>query len=150
MTKTDKCLLVASAALILAATAQADVVLNSVRVTGKDTEALARFYSAAFDLHEVNRLKVGDGAEIFLNFGASMDAAKSNPAAQIVLMPSNDPADKVAHVIFNVTDAAATVAAVKAAGGSVVREPFSFGNTGIVISIVADPAGNQMELIQRP
>ena len=46
--------------------------------------------------------------------------------------------------------ATAAVAAVKAAGGSVVREPFSFGNTGIVISIAADPAGNQMELIQRP
>jgi hypothetical protein len=29
-------------------------------------------------------------------------------------------------------------------------EPRAFGNTGIVIAIAVDPAGNRIELIQRP
>jgi predicted enzyme related to lactoylglutathione lyase len=44
--------------------------------------------------------------------------------------------------------AVATVAAVKAAGGTVDREPTPFANTGIVIALVVDPAGNHVELIQ--
>ena len=58
--------------------------------------------------------------------------------------------DPIAHVILNVTDMAATVAAIKAAGGSMDGEPRPFRNTGIVIGIAIDPAGNRIELIQRP
>ena len=43
----------------------------------------------------------------------------------------------------------ATVAAIKAAGGTMDGEPRPVRNTGIVIGIAADPAGNRMELIQR-
>jgi len=53
-------------------------------------------------------------------------------------------------VILNVTDMSATVAAIKAAGGSVDGDPRPFRNTGIVIGIATDPAGNRIELIQRP
>jgi len=53
-------------------------------------------------------------------------------------------------VIFNVTDMTATVAAIKAAGGSMDGEPRPFRNTGVVIGIAVDPAGNRIELIQRP
>jgi len=42
------------------------------------------------------------------------------------------------------------VEAIKAAGGSVDGEPRPYGNTGIVIGIAVDPAGNRIELIQRP
>jgi predicted enzyme related to lactoylglutathione lyase len=45
---------------------------------------------------------------------------------------------------------AATVAAIKAAGGSMAGEPRAFGNTGILIGIAIDPVGNRLELIQRP
>jgi predicted enzyme related to lactoylglutathione lyase len=62
---------------------------------------------------------------------------------------SDDMKDSIPHVIFNVTDLAATVAAVKAAGGSMTGEPRQFGNTGIVIGIAIDPAGNRLELIQQ-
>ena len=62
---------------------------------------------------------------------------------------SNAIADPIAHVILNVTDMAATVAAVKAAGGSMTGDPRPYGNTGIVIGIAVDPAGNRVELIQR-
>jgi len=44
----------------------------------------------------------------------------------------------------------ATVAAIKAAGGSMDGDARPYGNTGIVIGIAIDPAGNRLELIQRP
>jgi predicted enzyme related to lactoylglutathione lyase len=63
---------------------------------------------------------------------------------------SDDLKDPIAHVIFNVKDMAATVAAIKAAGGSMAGDPRSFRNTGTLIGIAIDPAGNRIELIQRP
>ncbi len=139
------------AALTCTTMACAGVTLNSARVAGKDAIALGKFYETAFGLKEVNRLTFPGGVEIFLNFGDNVDGAKANTAAQVVIMQS-DPAakDTVAHLIFNVTDAAATAAAVKAAGGTMDREPMPFGNTGLVIGFAVDPAGNRIELIQRP
>jgi predicted enzyme related to lactoylglutathione lyase len=143
--------LVACAALLLGTPAGADVTLNSVRVAAKDTEALAKFYVAAFGMEEVNRIAAGGGPEIFLNFGSTVDAAKANKGLPVVLMhrDSDDTKDPIAHVIFNVTDMNATVAAIKAAGGTMTGDPRPFGNTGIVIGIAIDPVGNRIELIQR-
>jgi len=141
----------ACAALLLADAAHAGVTLNSARVAGKDAVALGKFYETAFGLKEVNRLTFPGGVEIFLNFGDTADGAKANTAAQVVIMQSEPAAkDTVAHLIFNVTDATATAAAVKAAGGTMDREPMPFGNTGMVIGFAVDPAGNRIELIQRP
>jgi predicted enzyme related to lactoylglutathione lyase len=42
------------------------------------------------------------------------------------------------------------VAALKAAGGKMEREPFEFGKTGIWIGMGIDPAGNHFEMIQQP
>lgn len=142
----------AAAALTMAGGARAQVTLNSVRVGATDTAALAKFYEAAFGLHEVNRLQTAAGPEIFLNFGASADAAKANQSPRIVLMHRDSDAvkDPVPHVIFTVTDVKATAAAVKAAGGSMEGEPRAFGNTGIIIGMAADPAGNRIDMIQRP
>jgi predicted enzyme related to lactoylglutathione lyase len=141
----------ACSALLLIGTAQAGVMLNSARVGGKDAVALGKFYETAFGLKEVNRLSFPGGVEIFLNFGDTVDAAKANKAAQVVIMQSEPAAkDAVPHLIFDVTDVAATAAAVKAAGGKMDGEPAPFGNTGIVIGFAVDPAGNRIELIQRP
>ena len=141
----------ACTALLLAGAAQAGITLNSARVAGKDAVALGKFYETAFGLKEVNRLTFPGGVEIFLNFGDNVDGAKANAAAQVVIMQSEPAAkDTVAHLIFNVTDADATAAAVKAAGGTMDREPMPFGNTGLVIGFAVDPAGNRIELIQRP
>jgi len=87
-----------------------------------------------------------------VNFGATIDAAKANKAEPIVIMhrDSDELKDPIAHVIFNVKDMAATVAAVKAAGGSMAGDPRPFRNTGVVIGIAIDLAGNRVELIQRP
>ena len=140
------------AALLLASAAHAQVTLNSVRIGAKDTVALAKFYQAAFNMQEVNRIDAPGGPEIFVNFGATIDAAKANKSEPIVIMhrDSDELKDPIAHVILNVKDMTATVAALKAAGGSMTGDPRPFRNTGVVIGIAIDPAGNRIELIQRP
>jgi predicted enzyme related to lactoylglutathione lyase len=141
-----------SATLLLASGGHAQVTLNSVRVGAKDTVAAAKFYQAAFGMQEVNRIDAPAGPEIFVNFGGTIDSAKANKSEPIVIMhrDSDDIKDPIPHVILNVKDMAATVAAIKAAGGSMAGEPRPFRNTGIVIGIAIDPAGNRLELIQRP
>jgi predicted enzyme related to lactoylglutathione lyase len=139
-------------ALLLASPARAQVTLNSVRIGAKDTVVLAKFYQTAFGMQEVNRIDAPGGPEIFVNFGATIETAKANKAEPIVIMhrDSDELKDPIAHVIFNVKDMAATVAAIKAAGGSMAGDPRPFRNTGVVIGIAIDPAGNRVELIQRP
>jgi predicted enzyme related to lactoylglutathione lyase len=141
-----------SAMLVLATAAPAQVKLDSVRIGAKDSVALAKFYQAAFGMQEVNRINTPGGPEVFVNFGATSEAAKANTSEPIVIMhrDSDDLKDPIAHVILNVKDMAATVAAIKAAGGSLAGDPRPFGNTGLVIGIAIDPAGNRLELIQRP
>ena len=136
--------------LVLTQPAQAQVTLNSVRVAAADTVALAMFYQNAFGMFETNRIAVAAGPEIFMNFGATVEAAKANKGLPIVLFHRDSDAvkDPIPHVILNVTDMAATAAAVKAAGGTMDGEPRPFGNTGIVIGFAVDPAGNRLELIQ--
>ena len=140
------------AALILAGTAYGQVALDSVRIAAKDTVALARFYQAAFGMQEVNRIQNPGGTEVFVNFGETAEAAKANKNPLMVLFhrDSDDVKDPIPHVIFIVKDMAKTVVAVKAAGGTMTGEPRPFGNTGIVLGFVIDPAGNRIELIQRP
>ncbi len=140
------------AALLACAPAYAQVTLNSVRIGAKDTVAAAKFYEAAFGMQEVNRIDVPGGPEVFVNFGATTDAAKANKGGPVVIQhrDADDVKDPIAHVILNVTDMTATVAAIKAAGGSMTGDPRPFRNTGVVIGIGIDPAGNHIELIQRP
>ena len=145
-------LIALTAALVFAGAAHAQVTLNSVRVGAQDPVALAKFYEAAFGMFEVNRINAPGGPEIFVNFGATADAAKANKSEPIVIMhrDSDDLKDPIPHIILNVKDMAAIVAALKAAGGSMAGDPRPFGNTGIVIGIAIDPAGNRLELIQHP
>jgi predicted enzyme related to lactoylglutathione lyase len=141
-----------SVTLLLASAAHAQVTLNSVRIGAKDTVGLAKFYQAAFSMQEVNRINAAGGPEVFVNFGATVDSAKANKSEPIVIMhrDSDDIKDPIAHVILNVKDMAATVASIKTAGGSMTGDPRPFGNTGVLIGIAIDPAGNRIELIQRP
>jgi predicted enzyme related to lactoylglutathione lyase len=146
------CTMALSAALLLAGAAHAQVTLNSVRVGAKDSVALAKFYQAAFGMQETNRIESPGGPEVFVNFGATADVAKANKSEPIVIMhrDSDDLKDPIAHVILNVKDMTATVAAIKAAGGSMAGDPRPFGKTGIMIGIAIDPSGNRIEMIQRP
>jgi len=140
------------AALSFVVAANAQVTLNSVRIGAKDTEALAKFYKAAFGMQETNRINAPGGPEIFVNFGGTVDAAKANKAEPVVLMhrDSDDLKDPIPHIIFNVKDMKAIVASLTAAGGKMDGDPRPYGNTGIVIGMAIDPAGNRIELIQRP
>jgi predicted enzyme related to lactoylglutathione lyase len=152
MNRIVRTVVAAGVAILVSRAAHADVTLNSVRVAAANTVALARFYQSAFGMQEVNRIEVPGGPEIFVNFGATPDAVKANKGLPIVIMHRDNDAtkDPIAHVILNVTDMNATVAAIKAAGGSMDGEPRPFRNTGVVIGIAVDPAGNRIELIQRP
>jgi predicted enzyme related to lactoylglutathione lyase len=151
MTRIGKLTMAACVLLVPRATF-AQVTLNSVRIPAADTVALAKFYETAFAMQEVNRIDVPGGPEVFVNFGATADAAKANKGLPIVIMHRDSDAtkDPIAHVILNVTNMNATVAAIKAAGGTMDGDPRPFRNSGIVIGIAVDPAGNRIELIQRP
>jgi predicted enzyme related to lactoylglutathione lyase len=150
MNKATRILTAAAAMLLLTSAAQAGPSLFGGRVGAVDVPKLAKFYEAAFGLKEINRLEMPNLFEIMLNFGESADAAKKNPNPQIILMrrESDDIKDTVPHLILSVTDVAATVAAVKAAGGKVAEEPRAFGK--IMLAFVIDPAGNHIELLQLP
>lgn len=152
MTRIGRIAIGACAALIMCSAANAEVTLNSVRVGAANTVALAKFYQSAFGMQEVNRIETAGGPEIFVNFGATVDAAKANTNLRMVIMHRDSDAlkDPIAHVILNVTDMTATVAAITAAGGTMDGAPRPFRNSGIVIGIAVDPAGNRIELIQRP
>ena len=152
MNRIDTIAIAVFATLLLASAGSTQVTLNSVRIGAKDTLAVAKFYQAAFGMQEVNRIDAPGGPEIFVNFGMTVDAAKASKSEPIVIMhrDSDDLKDPIAHVILNVKDMSATVAAIKAAGGSMTGDPRPFRNTGIVIGIATDPAGNRIELIQRP
>jgi predicted enzyme related to lactoylglutathione lyase len=141
----------AAAGLVLAGAAHAGVALVAARVTADDVPALAKFYQSAFGLEEVQRLEFPNMIEIMLNFGDSAAAAKASAATQVVIMKRGaaEAKDPVPHLIFSVTDMTATVAALKAAGGKMDGEPKPFGNTGILIGMATDPAGNHIELIQQ-
>ena len=140
------------AAVLLAGAAQAQVALDSVRVAAKDTVALAKFYQAAFGMQEVNRIENPGGTEVFVNFGTTIEAAKANKNPLMILFhrDSDDVKDPIPHVIFVVKDMAKTVAAVKAAGGTMTGEPRPFKGSSTVLGFAVDPAGNRIELIQRP
>jgi predicted enzyme related to lactoylglutathione lyase len=137
---------------LMALSAHAGVTLNAARVGAEDVAALAKFYQDAFGLQEVNRLEFPGMLEIMLNFGDTVETAKANGNAQVVIMhrATNAIEDPVPHLIFNVTDIAATAAAITTAGGKMDGEPRAFGNTGMMIGFGSDPAGNRFELIQAP
>ncbi len=143
---------IAISALLIASAAHAQLSLDSVRIAAKDTIALAKFYQAAFGMQEVNRIVNPGGTEVFVNFGATVEAAKANKSPLMILFhrESDDVKDPVPHIIIAVKDMATTVAAVKAAGGTMTGEPRPFGNGGPILGFAVDPVGNRIELVQRP
>ncbi len=152
MTMLTRLVLTALAGSLLAGAASAQgVSLWAARVGAEDVEGAAEFYKQAFGMQEVDRLMFPSGdPEIILNFGATLDEARANSDAHIAIMPreANDSEDPVPPLMLYVEDIAATAEAVKAAGGTVYREPMAFGGSGASLAFVQDPAGNRIELIQ--
>lgn len=133
-----------------ALSAQAGVSLNGVRIGALDVAKLAAFYQQVLGMHEVQRIEAPQFLEIMLDFGATPAEAKANRNGDLVIMQRAADAhmDTMAHVVFDVTDISAVVAAWKKAGGTLEREPFEYGNTGIRIAMAVDPEGNHVEFIQ--
>jgi len=134
---------------LLAANADAGVTLWAARIGAADATALAKFYQSVFGMKEVNRLDAPGIKEIMLNFGDTVGAAKANKAPWIVIMqrPSNDVKD-VPHLVLVVPNLKATIAAFKAAGGTVSGEPMKVGDAGMLMVMASDPAGNGLELVE--
>jgi predicted enzyme related to lactoylglutathione lyase len=132
--------------------AQAASGLNGVRIGAPDVLALEKFYQSLFGLKEIMRVNIAGMPEVILGFGDSAEAARANPGDRVVIAHRDaGTPDPMAHVILNVSDVAASVAAVKAAGGALEQAPHTIGGGhGPSIAIVIDPAGNRIELIQPP
>ncbi|HTP40100.1 MAG TPA: VOC family protein [Steroidobacteraceae bacterium] len=145
-------LLCAALAAALCSTLHAgDFALGAGRVGAKDPAALAPFYESVFGMKEVNRLQMGQSMEVMLNFGATLEAAKANTGAQVIIMHrdvDND-ADPVPHLIFFVPDVKAAATAVVAASGKITTQPVAAGSSGAWIAMGEDPAGNRFEMVQR-
>ena len=151
MTRLHTIVMAISAALVIVGAVHAQASLDSVRVEAKDTIALAKFYQTVFGMQEVGRVVNPGGIEVFVNFGDTVEAAKANKNPRMILFrrDSDDVKDPTTHVIFSVKDMAATVAAIRAAGGTMAREPRPSGKAGAILGFAIDPAGNRIELIQR-
>jgi lactoylglutathione lyase len=152
MTRLHTSVMAVSVALLVAGAAHAQASLDSVRIEAKNTIALAKFYQTVFGMQEVSRVVNPRGVEVFVNFGATVEAAKANRNPRMILFhrDSDDVNDPTTHVIVSVKDMTATVTAIRAAGGTMTRDPRPFGNTGTILGFAIDPAGNRIELIQRP
>ena len=131
---------------------QADVAVLAVRLPATDVAALAKFYDAAFGLKQIDQ--VGQPAtEIIMRYGATVAAAKAGTSPEFLIEHRDGvAATEMAHAIFHVSDLAATVAAAKAAGGSLKGDVASapIGNITVKIATVVDPDGNVLELMELP
>ncbi|MEQ1581571.1 MAG: VOC family protein [Steroidobacteraceae bacterium] len=130
--------------------AQAQVRIIGTRVTGDDPVVLAGFYEKVFGMKVINQIGAPP-AEVILNVGATLEAAKANTGPQFVVarrVPGEKPA-AVAHSILHVPDLNASIGALKAAGVSLKGEIITVPSLGgIKVVFFNDPAGNLMEIIE--
>jgi predicted enzyme related to lactoylglutathione lyase len=132
---------------------QADVTVMAVRLGANDVAALAKFYDSAFGLKAIDQ--VGEPAtEIIMRYGATAAAAKAGSSPEFLVQKREPGAgsDTMAHAIFNVPDVAATVAAAKAAGATMMGDLVSvpIGGIQVKIATLVDPDGNVLELMELP
>jgi predicted enzyme related to lactoylglutathione lyase len=125
----------------------------AVRLGAKDVVALAKFYDTAFGLKAIDQ--VGNPpTEIIMRYGATAAAAKAGTSPEFLVERRADGVtpDAMAHAIFQVPDVAATVSAVKAAGGTVRGDVVAapIGNITVKIATAVDPDGNVLELMELP
>jgi len=121
-----------------------------VRVLATDVESLAAFYAKTFGLSEVARpVNSATSKEVILNVGATPDIARKATTAPIAILtrPASAPAGAIASLIITVTDLGKTIEAVKANGGTLMREPGRNEVMNLSFALVKDPDGNQIELI---
>jgi len=114
-----------------------------VRLPAPDLAKTARFYEAAFDMHEVMRV---EDHEIGLNVGASPSAAQSNLNARVILDRRMVPDERLT-LVLHTRNLQAVVARAEGLGGKVLRAPQIRPN-GFYVAIIEDVAGNHVELLE--
>jgi lactoylglutathione lyase len=114
----------------------------------KDLDAALAFY-AALGMKESRRSELTK-AKATLAF---VEPPEGNFAIELVYNWGKDDAyeggERFGHFAFDVEDIEALLPKLTAAGGTVLREPYLLEGTGPKIAFVADPDGNQIELIRR-
>jgi lactoylglutathione lyase len=109
-----------------------------IRLGVRDLNAHRRFYGEGLRLPEERPGAFRAGQTLFL--------LEQDPSAP------NDPQMSAAggwrYITFQVTDLIAEHAAILAGGGREARPPFAFGSA-LKVSLVRDPDGNWIEVIQR-
>jgi predicted enzyme related to lactoylglutathione lyase len=133
--------------------ARADNTVLAVRLSASDVPALAKFYEEAFGLKEIDH--VGEPAtEIIMRYGATVEAAKagSSPEFLVAAREPGETTGSMAHAIFKVSDIAASLAAAKAAGATVMGDAATvpIGGAPIKIAMITDPQGNVLEIMELP
>ena len=121
-----------------------------VRVLATDVEAAATFYTKTFGMSEIARpVNSATTKEIVLNVGATPDIAKKATTPPIVIFtrPASAPAGAMASLILGVADLEKAIEAVKANGGTLLRQPNRNAVMNVRYAFVKDPDGNQIELL---
>lgn len=135
--------------IVAASQALADTRWIGARIGAVDVDATAQFYSACFSLNQINRLAMDGGVvEIFLQ-PAGSEVTTSSTKLVVMSRESDDLPPSLPPWIFQVTDLDGTLECIAETGGTVTRQPFQFGESGITIAVVKDPAGNRVEIIAR-
>lgn len=121
--------------------------LGATGIGVSDLAASAVFYKAALGLKETQTFKLDYMDEIVL-------AHEGRTA--VVLMHWTDGSERnyrdvPVKLVFYVTDPAAVAARIKAAGGTMTREPAPIASLGgAVVGLGKDPDGYVIELLQAP
>ena len=114
----------------------------------KDLDAALAFYEG-LGLRMSRRLELTKGKATL----AFIEPPEGNFAIELVYNWGKDDAyeggERFGHFAFDVADIAGLLPRLMAAGGIVLREPYLLEGTGPEIAFVADPDGNQIELIRR-
>jgi lactoylglutathione lyase len=111
-----------------------------------DLEASSRFYQDALGMKVTRTINLPYMDEIIL------DHAGRNA---VVLMHWTDGSARnyknvPVKLVFFVSDPVAGAARLKAAGGTITREPTPFGEGGAIVCLATDPDGYVIELLQAP
>ncbi len=115
----------------------------------RDTAAMLRFYEQTLGLARLRVVPLPEGELVMLQCGtAAVKLMCLTPVPSVSSPPGMlSDATGLRYFTFTVTNLHAVVEACEAAGVAVVRGPLEFA-PGITIVVVADPDGNNVELVQ--
>jgi lactoylglutathione lyase len=115
-----------------------------------DLEKSLDFYTRVLGMSLLRRKDYPDGRFTLAFVGYGPEA--THPALELTHnwdTPRYEPGTGYGHIALGVEDIHATCAAIRQAGGRVVREPGPMKHGTTVIAFVEDPDGYRVELIQQ-